>query len=206
VTGRSRKSADAVLIAYDGVIWRPDAAAVAEVERRAGLEPGTIQSVAQVPERLVRGMLGEISRAAWCESIAAGLVGHAGGLEAAEKIVEEWYGVRGALVPELLDLLATVRERGVPVGVCTSGIDDVPADLADRVDAVVDAVGIGSAVPHPEFFLAGCRALGVPPKQCLYVDSSARNIAGARAAGLLGYRFTGVDSLPYLHEVFAKSA
>jgi putative hydrolase of the HAD superfamily len=201
-----RKSAVAMLIAFDGVIWQPDLVAITEIERRSAIEPGTIQTVAQTPERLVPGMLGTISHAAWCESIAAGLAGHAGGLEAAEKIIEEWYAVRGSIAPELLDFLTAVRDQGVPVGVCTSGVDDVPADLADRVDAVVDAVAIGSAVPHPAYFEAGCRALAVLPSQCLYVDSSARNVAGARAAGLLGYRFTGVDSLPYLREVFAKPA
>jgi putative hydrolase of the HAD superfamily len=201
-----RKSATALLVAYDGVIWRHDDAATEMIEDRSGLAPGTIRSVAFAPVRAVPAMLGQNSRAAWYESIAAGLADRTGGLETAEKIVEEWSAVRGGIVPELLDFVSAVRERGVPVGVCASGVDELPADLPSRVDAVVHAADLGLAAPHRDYFAAGCIALAVLPKRCLYVDFSPRNIAGARAAGLLAYRYAGLESLSYLRHVFATTA
>jgi putative hydrolase of the HAD superfamily len=187
-----------LLLSFGGVLWQPVDAATRRIEERSGLVPGTIEAVAFAPVRAVAPMLGRASRAAWREAVAAELADDVGGLESAEKIVEEWYGVRGRIVLEVVNFIDEVRAAGVPVGVCANGIDEVPDDLAARVDAVVNAVDVGISVPHPEFFATACAALATEPKQCLYADVAPRNIAGARAAGLLGYRFGGVESLSYL--------
>jgi putative hydrolase of the HAD superfamily len=201
-----RKNATALLIAYDGVVWRHDDVATGLIEQRSGLPAGSIQAIAFAPVRSVPAMLGQVSRAAWCESIAAGLAERVGGLEPAEKIVEEWYAARGAVVPEVLDFIADVRAAGVPVGICVSGLDDRPDDLPAHADVVVDASEIDGFVPHPEFFRNACTVLSTLPTQCLYADVAPRNIAGARAAGLLAYRYAGVESLSYLREVFQPRA
>jgi putative hydrolase of the HAD superfamily len=143
-------------------------------------------------------MLGLVSRAAWLESVAAALADGVGGLLTAEKIVDEWYDDRGALSPEMLDFIADIRSAGVPVGICAHGLDELPVDLPASVDVVVTAGELGISVPHPDFFATACRALAVLPKQCLYVDAAVRNIAGARAAGLLAFRYVDATSLFYL--------
>jgi putative hydrolase of the HAD superfamily len=196
-------SATALLIAFDGVLWRHDADATSQIESSAGLTSGTIRTVAFAPERAVPAMLGQVSRAAWLESVAAALADHVGGLSSAEKIVEKWSGVRGAIVPEVLDFIDDLRTAGVPVGVCATGIDELPADLSARVDLVVTAGELGISVPHPDFFATACRALAVLPKQCLYVDAAPRHIAGARAAGLLAFRYGDVTSVSYLREALS---
>jgi putative hydrolase of the HAD superfamily len=201
VTRPPRKSAKALLVAYAGVLWRPDDVAIGRIEARSGLPPGAIQAAAYAPIRSVPAMLGQISRSAWREAIAVALVEHVGDLETAEKIVEEWYEVRGAIVPEMVAFLDELRAAGVPIGICVTGIDEVPDELP--ADMVIDAAEVGISIPHPEFFAIACRALAVLPKQCLYTDVSARNIAGARAAGLLAYRSVGGQSRSYLRGIFA---
>lgn len=44
----------------------------------------------------------------------------------------------------------------------------------------------GHRKPDPEAYLVACRALDVPPEQCLFVDDRDQNVAGAEAVGMRG--------------------
>jgi putative hydrolase of the HAD superfamily len=206
----TRKKPTALLIDLDGVIrhYRRDQPGPAESE--AGFAPGEILAVALAPERLVPAMLGQVSRAGWRESIAAALVEKTGDLAAAERVVEEWDGYRGEVMPEMLAFVADVRAAGIPVALCTNATDDVRSDLlrfeiADAFDAIITSAELGLAKPHPSFYAAACEAVMRPAQECLFVDDQARNVAGARAAGLLAYRFTDVSDLDYLRGAFGLS-
>jgi glucose-1-phosphatase len=48
---------------------------------------------------------------------------------------------------------------------------------------------LGVRKPKPEIYRAACRSLEVSPSQCLFLDDSAENVAGARAAGLDAMQF-----------------
>jgi putative hydrolase of the HAD superfamily len=203
-----RKTPSALLIDLDGVLRDYRRAEPGPLEAAAGLEPGEILEIGLAPERMTPAVLGLTSRAAWRESIAAALAERVGDLAQAERIVEEWDGYRGEVVPDVLSFVADVRAAGIPVALCTNATDDIRTDLAlfeiaDAFDAVVSSAELGRAKPHPEFYAAACGAVKKPAGECLFVDDQPRNVAGARAAGLLAFRFTGVSDLGYLRGAFA---
>ena len=50
---------------------------------------------------------------------------------------------------------------------------------------------MGLTKPSPEIFLAVCSDLSIDPSETLFVDDNAKNIEGAKKAGLRGYLFDG---------------
>ncbi len=86
-----------------------------------------------------------------------------------------------------------LRERGIKVGVLSNtiwsreyhrGIFERDGVL-DLVDADVYSSEIGHVKPHPEAFLAICRALGVAPERAVYVgDRLYEDVHGPQQVGM----------------------
>jgi putative hydrolase of the HAD superfamily len=202
-----RRRPTALLVDFDGVLRSYDQRVPGPLETANGLDEGEILAVASDPALLIPAILGRVSRAGWLTDIAVALADRVGGLETAEKLVADWDTYRGEIVPEVLDTIEFLRASGVPVALCTNATDDLREDLArfglaEAFDAVVSSAEIGYVKPMPEFYRAACEAVDTAPGFCLLVDDTVRNIAGARAAGLLGYRFTSVDDLAYVRAAF----
>ncbi len=202
-----RRRPTALLVDFDGVLRSYDMRVPGPLETANGLDEGEILAVASDPALLIPAILGRVSRAGWLTDIAVALADRVGGLETAEKLVADWDTYRGEIVPEVLDTIEFLRASGVPVALCTNATDDLREDLArfglaEAFDAVVSSAEIGYVKPMPEFYRAACDAVDTSPGLCLLVDDTVRNIAGARAAGLLGYRYTGVDDLAYVRAAF----
>ena len=53
----------------------------------------------------------------------------------------------------------------------------------------------GARKPDAAVYLRLCAKCGVPPAGAVFIDDKEANVAGARAAGLLGLHFTGVPTL-----------
>jgi putative hydrolase of the HAD superfamily len=202
-----RRRPTALLVDFDGVLRRYEPDVHAEIERAAGLDDGQIVAVASQPALVIPVLLGRVSRAGWRTDIAAALADRLGGLDAAEKAVAEWDAYRGEIVPEVRDTVADLRAAGVPVALCTNATDDLPDDLQRfgleaAFDAVVSSVDLGAVKPMREFYLAACAAVHADPPDCLLLDDSQRNVDGARAAGLVGYRYSGPDDIHYVRQAF----
>jgi putative hydrolase of the HAD superfamily len=199
VTGGRRETARALLVDLDGVVRVFDPAHVSTVERQCGLPAGALARAGLAWDRLRPALVGEVSFAQWRAAVVEDL----GGGEAADAAVTGWLADRGAVVPEVLSFLRTVRGHGIPVGLATNSMSNVDEDLAalgltGEVDAVIASTAVGVHKPTREFFAAACAALGTPPRACLFVDDEDRNVRGARVAGLSAYRWSGVQDLPYL--------
>jgi putative hydrolase of the HAD superfamily len=115
----------------------------------------------------------------------------------------EWDAYRGAVVPEVLAFVRSVRHGGIPVALATNATDDLDLDLAafglaGEFDAVANSSVLGAHKPTREYFEAACALVDTPPERCLLVDDDDRNVRGARAAGLSALRFTGVADLDYV--------
>lgn len=198
-----RRKPTALLLDLDGVLRQYRAGARDGLEQSAGLAEGEIFAIASAPELILPAMLGQVSRAGWRARIAAALADRVGGPAAAEELVEAWDRYRGEIDPAVRELVAELRAAGVPVVLCTNATDDVRTDLAtfglaDAFDAVISSAEIGAVKPMREFYQAACAAAGRTAAECLVVDDIERNIAGARAAGLLGYRYSGPADLAYI--------
>jgi putative hydrolase of the HAD superfamily len=199
----SREPARALLVDMDGVLRRWDRARDAEIERRYGLGPGALLATAMEPDRVRPVLLGEVTHADWMAGVGRAL--------GAPEAVTEWEAFRGEVDPDVLGLVREVRAAGRPVALVTNATDRLDADLAalgltGELDVIVNSSVLGVAKPGPEFFARAGELVGVPPRDCLVVDDSARVVRGARAAGLLAHRWSGPPDLPYLRAALGLAA
>jgi beta-phosphoglucomutase-like phosphatase (HAD superfamily) len=107
-------------------------------------------------------------------------------------------GVVFPLKPGALQLLALLRQRGVPCAVASSSyVDEVRRRLANvGVLGFFQAVAGGDEVPRskpdPAVYLLAADRLGVPPVRCLAFEDS---VHGAKAAHEAGLRVVMVPDL-----------
>ncbi|MDN0196497.1 HAD-IA family hydrolase [Streptomyces sp. S.PNR 29] len=100
--------------------------------------------------------------------------------------------------PDAVEVLRTLRERGIAVGVVSNiGWDLRPVfrehGLDEYVDAYVLSYEHGIRKPDPRLFATACADLGVDPRETLMVGDDRRADGGAAALGC-GVHF--VDHLP----------
>lgn len=90
-------------------------------------------------------------------------------------------------MPALLDGL---EARGLAWGIVTNKAEYLARPLVDalgvaaRSRCLVGGDTTGRAKPHPDPLLAGARAVGVDPAQCLYVGDDRRDVQASLAAGM----------------------
>ena len=89
--------------------------------------------------------------------------------------------------PGALELLAALREAGVPVALVTSTFRPVVAPMLEGVPFDFDAVVTGSDVarlkPDPEPYLMAMEALGVTPEETVVLEDSNAGVQAGLAAG-----------------------
>jgi len=68
-------------------------------------------------------------------------------------------------------------------------------DLLERFDALVFSYEVGAMKPGPEIYRAAIEVSGCEPAECFFVDDLPENVEAARALGLAGTVFIGVESL-----------
>lgn len=90
--------------------------------------------------------------------------------------------------PGAMELLAAVRQAGVPTALVTSSgrqLVEVALDTLGResFDAVVCGDEVDATKPHPEPYLRAARLLRVPIGECVAIEDSATGVRSALAAG-----------------------
>lgn len=91
-------------------------------------------------------------------------------------------------------LVAELHTAGVPMHLlsnyppwyrlCTDRLE-----LTRYVEPTFVSCNTGVRKPEPEAYWGPCRALGVAPEACLFVDDREKNCAAARAIGMPAFRF-----------------
>ena len=120
-------------------------------------------------------------------------------LELRELVHAELSGAGVEPMPGVLDLIAALRERGVPIGLATNSGREFAtralraAGLDDRFDAVVSAEEVEHPKPAPDVYLEAAARLGADPAGCVALEDSETGVAAARAAGMT---VVGVPSFP----------
>jgi 2-haloacid dehalogenase len=109
-----------------------------------------------------------------------------------------------SLVGELEDAVAILRElhgAGVPLFALTNFSAETFPLARDRFewltlfDEVVVSGAEGMGKPDPAVFRLLEQRTGIPLRECVFVDDSARNVEGARAVGLDAILFTDTGHL-----------
>jgi HAD superfamily hydrolase (TIGR01509 family) len=102
-------------------------------------------------------------------------------------------------MPGIVELLAALREAGIPVALASNSIAEFVARALDACgleaafDAIVTADRVEHPKPAPDVYLAAAAALGAEPGSCIALEDSRTGVAAARAAGMV---VIGVPSLP----------
>lgn len=122
-----------------------------------------------------------------------------------------------SLYPEVLEVLAALRERGLKLLVVSNWDSRLPylldrLDLTRHFDAVVVSAVVGASKPAREIFDAALEAAGVAAHEALHVgDSPTEDYEGARNAGLpallldrAGVAQGGFESIRSLQEILPR--
>lgn len=124
--------------------------------------------------------------------------------------------------PGAVELLAALREAGVPCALVTMSYRRFVAPILDQLpegsfQEVVTGDSVTFGKPHPEPYLKGAALLGVPPEECVAIEDSNTGVRSAEAAGctvlvvpnhvpvLPGERRVFVDSLTGISPDFLHS-
>ena len=103
--------------------------------------------------------------------------------------------------PGARELLAEVRERGIPTALVTMSVDRMARQIADRVgfaafDALVTGDRVAEAKPHPESYLTAAGLLGVRPEDSIAIEDSVAGLASAVSAGTMAIGVPHIVPLP----------
>jgi HAD superfamily hydrolase (TIGR01509 family) len=110
-------------------------------------------------------------------------------------------------LPGIRDLLAELRERGLPIGLASASLRQwVDATIRglgieDAFDATVSASEVARSKPAPDLYLKAADRLGVAPEYCLAVEDTRTGIGSAKAAGMFAIQVRAASTaLPPLPE------
>jgi putative hydrolase of the HAD superfamily len=139
-------------------------------------------------EEAMRGRIPTVRARARAALAVAGLP------EAGDELVD---GIAGLLVGRhfpvvYADVRPTLRElggRGYRLGLITNLESDwqpwvAQLELSEFMDAAVHSCDVGMAKPEPEIYLRCAEQLGVPARECAFVDDQPEYLAGAQAVGM----------------------
>ena len=101
----------------------------------------------------------------------------------------------------LLHYIAQLRQKNYQIGIISNIATDwvrqefLTQEEQALFDAMVFSYEVGVTKPHPEIFQAACDRLNVAPDECLFIDDSAFNAAGARDFGMQAVEFQSLEQL-----------
>lgn len=103
-------------------------------------------------------------------------------------------------LPGIPELLASIRERGLGIGLASSSRRPVlelvlgKAGLKEYFEFTSAGGEVANGKPAPDAFLEVSRSLGVPPGQCMVIEDSRNGVMGAKAAGMFCVGFRNPNS------------
>jgi 2-haloacid dehalogenase len=115
--------------------------------------------------------------------------------------VPRWLETISGPVPGMLELVAELDGRGVPIFGITNFADEFwqvfrpTAPVFDRFGDVIVSGAEKLYKPAPEIYRLALRRFGLQPGEGLFVDDRQENITGGQAVGFPGHLFTGVERL-----------
>jgi epoxide hydrolase-like predicted phosphatase len=170
-----------------------------------GLDPAAVKTLFREDPRAlecVRGLeRGELTEDAFAERFGELLE-----LEPARRtgLVERMFG---HIEPdyEMVEALRRARTQGVRTGLISNSMGAGRYDRSlfpELFDGVVISGDEGMHKPDPAIYELGCRRVGLPPAECVFVDDLRENCEGAEAVGMTAVLHRGAErTLPRLEEL-----
>lgn len=86
------------------------------------------------------------------------------------------------------EFLESLRDAGIPTALVTMSLHDMAQHVADQLgfvgfDAIIAGDDVEHAKPHPDPYLRGAAAIGVPIEDCVAFEDSNIGLASAIASG-----------------------
>ena len=187
-----------VLFDMNDVLCRYDREArIVQLARASGKPPAFVEAAVWGSGYEDLGDMGAMDAEGYLAGFAARL---GGGLT-----LDGWRGaLRAALtpVPEALKLAAAAARRAA-VAVLTNNNLLVKREIESIFPEIGPIFGRNFFVsaefrarkPDPDVYRRCLARLGAAPETTLFIDDSARNVAGAERAGLSGFLYAGADAL-----------
>lgn len=101
--------------------------------------------------------------------------------------------------PALREVVTALKGRvklGVLSNMSTNRVPELLGpDLVACFDEIVVSGELGAGKPDTRAYVAAAQYLGEFPRDCLLVDDSARNVAGAEETGMAAVRYTNPKEL-----------
>jgi len=103
------------------------------------------------------------------------------------------------LRPDTIPTLLALRSLGLRTAVISDCWFELPmflprTPLARLMDAQVYSVAVGTTKPDATMYLTACEALGVEPRECMYVgDGGSHELTGAQLTGMTAVRLAAPD-------------
>jgi len=98
--------------------------------------------------------------------------------------------------PETMEVLTSLRKRGLPVGILTDVAYGMPREFVERdltgagieglFDVLVTSVEVGVRKPEPAGYVALAAKLRVEPAEMVYIGNEPKDVIGAVRAGMTG--------------------
>lgn len=185
-----KRTIEAVIFDYGGVLATSQWDAFADFERRHGLEPGgLVPHFAVEHDGAPAWHAIETGHLPWAD-FADAVVARAEAAGVALFDVHDLTALMplGALWP-MVHRVRRLRDEGYKLGILTNNVREfadywqatIPIDL---FDVVVDSCEEGIRKPDPEIYLRTAERLLVEPKACVFLDDSAVNCEAAAAVGM----------------------
>jgi putative hydrolase of the HAD superfamily len=87
------------------------------------------------------------------------------------------------------NVLSTPEHRSAPVGEARREI----AAILAKFDALIESSKVGVRKPEPKFYEIACAAVGVEPRECVFLDDLGINLKPAAAMGMTTIKVTSAE-------------
>jgi putative hydrolase of the HAD superfamily len=139
---------------------------------------------------------GECTGAEFEQMLAAELLRADGEAVVAEGLLRRMFAA-GAPVPAMYDTIRALRGAGFSTALLSNscGAEEYPrADFPALFDAVIISAEVGMRKPEEGIFLYAAQALGLEPRECVFIDDVEANISAAAACGMTGVLHTDAEA------------
>ncbi len=139
---------------------------------------------------------GECTGAEFERMLAAELLHTDGEAVAAEGLLRRMFAA-GVPVPAMYDTIRALRGAGFSTALLSNswGAEEYPrTDFPALFDAVIISAEVGMRKPEERIFLYAAQALGLEPRECVFVDDVEANIDAAAACGMTGVLHTDAEA------------